>query len=261
MSYRLPIRSVLAAGLTLATGIARAQTFASGTLDQPIPDGGSIASELVVQGGPALIGTVRVRLSITHSWDADLDIVLLPPGQLEYVHLASDLGGSGDGFVATAFDPGGPRSVREAGAPFTGVFRPEGGDVVWTGGAPLPPVALAGLHALAGRGADGVWQLRIADDHIGESGVLREWALVFAGPGVPRDPEGSLSALREGERVRKALDTLPSVQRLTLEVAFFEGLSYPEIAAREGIPLGTVKSRAARALHALKEALERAEPF
>ena len=80
-------------------------------------------------------------------------------------------------------------------------------------------------------------------------------------PEAPRDPEGSLSALREGERVRKALDTLPSVQRLTLEVAFFEGLSYPEIAAREGIPLGTVKSRAARALHALKEALERAEPF
>ena len=44
-------------------------------------------------------------------------------------------------------------------------------------------------------------------------------------------------------------------QRQTLEVAFFEGLSYPEIAAREGVPLGTIKSRAARALSALREAL------
>jgi RNA polymerase sigma-70 factor (ECF subfamily) len=42
----------------------------------------------------------------------------------------------------------------------------------------------------------------------------------------------------------------------TLVVAFFEGLSYPEIAEREGVPLGTIKSRAARALAALREALE-----
>ncbi len=197
MSYRTPICSVLAAGLMLSTGAARAQTFSSGALDQPIPDGGSIASELVVQGGPAQIGTVRVRVSISHSWDADLDIVLVPPGQLEYVHLASDLGGSGDGFVATTFDTGGPRSVREAGAPFTGVFRPEGGEVIWTGGTPLPSIALAGLHALAGRGADGIWQLRIADDQPGETGVLRDWALLFAGPGVPRDPAASLRLSRD----------------------------------------------------------------
>jgi RNA polymerase sigma-70 factor (ECF subfamily) len=44
-------------------------------------------------------------------------------------------------------------------------------------------------------------------------------------------------------------------QRETLEVAFYEGLSYPEIAERQGIPLGTVKSRAARALSALRVVL------
>lgn len=44
-------------------------------------------------------------------------------------------------------------------------------------------------------------------------------------------------------------------QRHTLEVAFFEGLGYPEIAARENVPLGTIKSRAARALAALRDAL------
>ena len=60
----------------------------------------------------------------------------------------------------------------------------------------------------------------------------------------------------ERAKVRRALATLPEAQRVTLEVAFFEGLSYPEIAARESVPLGTIKSRAARAIAALREALE-----
>jgi RNA polymerase sigma-70 factor (ECF subfamily) len=57
-------------------------------------------------------------------------------------------------------------------------------------------------------------------------------------------------------KVRRALATIPPVQRATLELAFFEGLSYPEIAERERIPVGTIKSRAARALSSLREALE-----
>jgi len=56
--------------------------------------------------------------------------------------------------------------------------------------------------------------------------------------------------------VLAALDRVPEAQRRTLEIAFFEGLTYPEIAEREGVPLGTVKSRAARALAALRAALE-----
>jgi RNA polymerase sigma-70 factor (ECF subfamily) len=71
-----------------------------------------------------------------------------------------------------------------------------------------------------------------------------------------RDPETLLSDATAHARVRRALAKLPEVQRLTLEVAFFEGLSYPEIAEREGVPLGTIKSRAARALGSLREALE-----
>jgi RNA polymerase sigma-70 factor, ECF subfamily len=71
------------------------------------------------------------------------------------------------------------------------------------------------------------------------------------------DPEGLTAAAVERSRVRQALASLPEAQRKTLEVAFFEGLSYPEIAEREGVPLGTIKSRAARALASLREALER----
>jgi RNA polymerase sigma-70 factor (ECF subfamily) len=74
-------------------------------------------------------------------------------------------------------------------------------------------------------------------------------------PVVPT-PEHITGMERERSRVQQALDRLPAVQRATLEVAFFEGLSYPEIAERDGVPLGTVKSRAARALMALRAFLD-----
>ncbi len=71
----------------------------------------------------------------------------------------------------------------------------------------------------------------------------------------PADPETLTADASERSKIRRALLQLPEAQRQTLEVAFYEGLSYPEIAARENVPLGTIKSRAARALGALREAL------
>ncbi|MBK8937444.1 MAG: sigma-70 family RNA polymerase sigma factor [Polyangiaceae bacterium] len=73
---------------------------------------------------------------------------------------------------------------------------------------------------------------------------------------VASTAEDELVAHGEQSRVLRAMRGLPTVQRETLEIAFFEGLTYPEIAEREKVPLGTIKSRAARALHALREALE-----
>lgn len=74
------------------------------------------------------------------------------------------------------------------------------------------------------------------------------------------DPEVVTWMKREQVVVRAALEQLSASQRQTLEIAFFEGLSYPEIAERENVPLGTVKSRAARALAALREVLESMQP-
>lgn len=85
--------------------------------------------------------------------------------------------------------------------------------------------------------------------------ILRRVAAEDTKPASP-DPEELLEGATVRARVRRALGRLPEVQRVTLEVAFFEGLSYPEIAEREKVPLGTIKSRAARALTSLREALE-----
>jgi len=57
------------------------------------------------------------------------------------------------------------------------------------------------------------------------------------------------------EAVREALAALPPEQRVAVELAYFEGLTQTEIAGREGIPVGTVKSRLRLGLARLRSEL------
>ncbi len=57
------------------------------------------------------------------------------------------------------------------------------------------------------------------------------------------------------ERVRVEVAALPVEQRIALSLAFWSGLSQPEIAERTGAPLGTVKSRVRRGMSKLRERL------
>lgn len=66
-------------------------------------------------------------------------------------------------------------------------------------------------------------------------------------PAVARHTE-----LHDRLDVARALDELPPSQRQALELAYYEGLSHAEIAARMEAPLGTVKSWVRQALLKLR---------
>ena len=71
----------------------------------------------------------------------------------------------------------------------------------------------------------------------------------------PAEPEAidvvelppSLESAWEAWEVRLAVDQLPADEREVVRLAWFVGLSHPEIADRLAVPVGTVKSRSHRA--------------
>ena len=72
-------------------------------------------------------------------------------------------------------------------------------------------------------------------------------------PAEPHDL--GLFTREQVKRVRSAMSRLPVMQRVVIDMAYFEGLSQSEIAERLGEPLGTVKTRARLGLLKLREAL------
>ncbi len=61
----------------------------------------------------------------------------------------------------------------------------------------------------------------------------------------------------DGSQVRQALESLPDVQRETLRLAYLEGMSHAEIAARMAEPLGTIKGRVRLGLARLRTMVDR----
>ena len=72
---------------------------------------------------------------------------------------------------------------------------------------------------------------------------------------VDADLENAADRSMAMDKVRKVLGLLPGEQRKALEMAFFEGLTHTEIAARTGEPLGTIKTRIRAALLSLRKAV------
>ncbi|HEY0419316.1 MAG TPA: sigma-70 family RNA polymerase sigma factor [Acetobacteraceae bacterium] len=71
------------------------------------------------------------------------------------------------------------------------------------------------------------------------------------------DPDvlDALASAEDAARLRACLERLEEKNRQGIVLAFVHGLSHPEIAARLGLPLGTVKSWIRRGLLSLRECL------
>ena len=69
-------------------------------------------------------------------------------------------------------------------------------------------------------------------------------------------PDEALAEKERQVRVRAALASLPPEQQEVVTLSYLEGLSHGEIAARLGLPLGTVKSRMRIAYQKIRAGLE-----
>jgi subtilisin-like proprotein convertase family protein len=106
-----------------------------------------------------LVHMVAVKLDITHTNDADLDIVLEhSAGTLD---LSSDNGGTGDHYTGTVFIDSAGTAVTAGTAPFAGSFRPE-----------------QALSTVFGRPVTGNWTLAVTDDNPSATGILHDYQLV-----------------------------------------------------------------------------------
>ena len=74
---------------------------------------------------------------------------------------------------------------------------------------------------------------------------------------VETDLAAEADRARATEKVRSVLGAMPGPQRAALEMAYFEGLTHTEIAARTGEPLGTIKTRIRAGLTTLRKAFQK----
>ncbi len=72
---------------------------------------------------------------------------------------------------------------------------------------------------------------------------------------VETDMASDADRSRAMDKVRGAMETMPSPQRSALEMAYFEGLTHTEIAEKTGEPLGTIKTRIRAGLLSLRKVL------
>ncbi len=127
---------------------------------------------------------------------------------------------------------------------------------------------------------------RAADNFRGARGSARNWLLALAHHRAidlvrrdggrarrtswlddvppPPDPRGDLWAAVDErllrEQLRRTLGLLPPVQRQAVELAYFGGHTAAEIAARQGVPLGTAMGRLRLGLRALQRDLAHLAP-
>lgn len=108
-----------------------------------------------------------------------------------------------------------------------------------------------------GRGSVRSWLVMRA-----RSRGLDRWRVLVRQRGLPQESllfnDASSAEAADNLSVRRALSNLAPELRALLELGYFEGMSSAEIAAHEGLPIGTVKSRVARALAELRDVLGRA---
>lgn len=123
----------------------------------------------------------------------------------------------------------------------------------------------------ADRGSLGAWIITVARNQAidylrSAGGRQRQSESLLNGiddPAVFSDLGAGESEILRFDSIRKVRDALARLtenQRMVIELAYFEGLSHSEMAARLNQPLGTVKTWVRSALRSMRESLAEAVP-
>ena len=137
------------------------RTVPSVDVPKAIADFSTAASVLNVVEPISAVTDLNVRLSITHTYDADLGVYLVAPTGRR-IELFSAVGGSADNFTNTVLDDEAAIAIAAGAAPFTGSFRPK-----------------AALSAFDGISPNGIWRLEVVDRAGGDVGSLTAWSISY----------------------------------------------------------------------------------
>jgi RNA polymerase sigma-70 factor (ECF subfamily) len=91
------------------------------------------------------------------------------------------------------------------------------------------------------------------------SGVTGSDPILDETPDPDTDVAEQAQSILKNRQIRKALASLPAVQRQVIEMAYFYGMTRQEIAEATGEALGTIHTRARLALQKLRGEFERDE--
>lgn len=163
-------------GGTLTTAVSMIKEMASSAADVTIPfvNGGVATNNTVptlaslaanatsmavnVPAQYSSFSIVGIKVSISHTYNADLDLYLVSPAGTVYV-VCTDNGGTGDNFVDARFSDSGTTTYPTNGT-LNGNYRPEG----------ITFSSLTGSKT-------GTWTLYVIDDANGDDGVLTDFKL------------------------------------------------------------------------------------
>jgi RNA polymerase sigma-70 factor (ECF subfamily) len=108
------------------------------------------------------------------------------------------------------------------------------------------------------RGPGAPWLFTVARNAITNQWRIRTEAPMETAdePSLELGPDARAEEAWRSFCVHRAIEVLPSEQRVLVELAYWEGLTQREIATRLGMPLGTVKTRTRAALSRLAVALK-----
>ncbi|MEP7118882.1 MAG: proprotein convertase P-domain-containing protein [Acidobacteriota bacterium] len=173
-------------------------------------------AQVTVSGLPTTIGRLQVRLNgLTHTYPADLHILLVGPGGQKVSLMAANGGGTDVERAFLTFDDLG--AVLPA-ILTTGTYAPKAVSATSLS-APAPPGPYStGLSAFIGTNPNGVWSLFIDDRVGGDSGRLSGFSLII----TPQSSNTTITPIPDLSTVNSTLNVTGATRPIAkVSVSFY----------------------------------------